>query len=263
MPGNSLLAVPQSKDIYFLIVASVTLSIIIVLIFITLMVKNHLAKAKRTTELMQAVLATQESERVRIAEELHDAIGMRLGAIKIHLKMLEKTETKESSDGILHDATGLVEAASNELRILVRNLFPRIIEQHGLYEELAELKRQVNKLNVLAVELNFPDNFPKLILDAEVNIYRVIQELCNNAIKYSMGSKVVIGFECIDQLVCISFSDNGKGYDFENNSSGSGLRNIKNRIALYEGKIKYTSMPNILNTLVITFDRKKTVKISV
>lgn len=263
MPGNSLLAVPQSKDIYFLITASVSLSIIIVLIFIAVMVKNYLSKAKRKNELMQAVLNTQESERVRIAEELHDAIGMRLGAIKIHLRMLKQPETRHSFDAILHDSTVLVETASNELRILVRNLFPRIIEQHGLYEELAELRRQVNKLNVLNVELNFPDSFPKLLLDAEVNIYRVIQELCNNAIKYSSGSNVIVSFENNDQFVRVSFSDNGKGYNFDQNNSGSGLRNIKNRVALYEGKIKFTTKPHIMNTLEITFDRKKIVQVNI
>jgi signal transduction histidine kinase len=209
---------------------------------------------------MKAILETQESERVRIAEDLHDAIGMRLGAIKIHLRMLKDPNAKSTFDDNLKDANILLEAAANELRILVRNLFPRIIEQHGLYAELAELKRQVNKLNILNVELKFADDFPKLLLDAEVNLYRVIQELCSNAIKYSSGSKITIEFESFENLICITFNDNGKGYEFDQNNSGLGLRNIKNRVALYEGKIKFTSIPNISNQLVITFDRKKMIK---
>lgn len=261
MSSNCILAVPQSKDIYILIGAVVALSIVVVLIFITVIVKNHLTKAKRTNELMKAVLDTQESERVRIAEELHDAIGMRLGSIKIHLRMLKNAASIETHDQILEDARILVEAANTELRVLVRNLFPRIIEQHGLYEELLELKRQVDKLKILNLELIYPENFPKLQLEAEVNIYRVLQELCNNALKYSMGTKAIIKFKYDEHDLIISFEDNGKGYKFENNITGSGLRNIKNRIALYEGKITFTSNPSVSNLLSLGFERKKIEKL--
>jgi len=181
-------------------------------------------------KMLQATLESQEKERRRIAAELHDSIGGMLSVIRVNvLTKLTKGVDKESINTIKE----IIDESINSLRKIGRDLMPLSLERWGLVSALREICDQYAAASAININITEEGESKSLSDKQSIALFRVLQELLNNAIKHAETKRIDIHFKWTFDSLEIKINDNGKGYDFEHfkeNSNGLGLFNIENRL---------------------------------
>lgn len=193
--------------------------------------KIDLLKKQKEVEIIQAMLDGEEVERKRIAKELHDGIGSKLSALKIMVSRLDIHETRSKEQ-----INQLISTSINELRQISYNLVPETLLKLGIEKALSDL---CYLLHSESIKIEFQSFGIKndIPISSQINIYRIIQELINNALKHSDCSEILVSCSQNENIFYIAVEDNGKGFDVLEieNHSGLGLKNIKSRIELFDG----------------------------
>jgi PAS domain S-box-containing protein len=204
-------------------------------------------KLRRQKEILNAILDTQEEERRRIAESLHNGVGQILYATKLSLEALQhqfeltNPEAKEISKQIL----GLLEEAIKETRAVSYELVPVILRDFGLERALLDYKSRLAKapfklyFHLTGLEKSLKKQY-------ETAVYRIIQELLNNVIKHAAATEVHLHLAREGRKVMITVEDNGRGFNYSDPQliyNGLGLSSIRNRIKLLNGTLNIISQP--------------------
>lgn len=233
----------KQKQINWLIAGAMVLAVIMLLLLFNryrLKQKNLLQQQLNQQQKAQAgaVMETQEEERKRIAEDLHDSLGHLLSTVKLNLQTLP--ERQKQVDNSLQ----LLNQASEEIRNITFNLMPRTLEEGGLVPALSELAAKVTNAGIVRVLLHV-HNMERFVLEkqSQFNIYRIVQEAVNNILKHAEASEINI--QLIGQAghITIMIEDDGKGFDPGTNSSGRGLKNIVTRSLWLKGHLNIDSTP--------------------
>ncbi|MFD2561925.1 sensor histidine kinase [Aquimarina rubra] len=194
-------------------------------------------------DLLHSTIETQEEERKRIAQDLHDAISAKLNVVSLSTNVLidgklNKEEQERTLQNILSVTTKTLESS----RRLAHNLLPPILENFGLsaaIEELCDEFISSKKVNIeYAIEYN--NLLPKR---KELHIFRIIQELLNNSVRHGRAENVILKINDTNEHLEIEYVDNGKGFDITsvNKNKGIGLKNIESRVEILDGKLSYHS----------------------
>ena len=192
--------------------------------------------AERSVRNAQA-LAAQESERHRIAQELHDEIGQNLTVVLLGLKQLASRvppELTEELDLIRDSArNGL-----DDVRRVARRLRPGVLEDLGLHSALAALCTDLS-MGRLQVRRIFGRGIPPLSQQAELVIYRVAQEALTNVARHADASEVTLSLTKIGNNAVLEVIDNGHGND--NLVAGSGIAGMRERALLVGAELSVVS----------------------
>jgi signal transduction histidine kinase/ligand-binding sensor domain-containing protein len=195
----------------------------------------------------RTLIESQESERKRIAAELHDSIGQSLLVIK-NQAMLGQTDAddaaaaREQFDEISSTAGGAIE----EVRSIAHNLRPYQLDRLGLTMAIKSIVNKVSESSAIVFRSDI-DNIDRLLSpEAEINLYRVVQESTNNIIKHSRATEGRIVIERGKDLIGVSIEDNGQGFDANGSatdspSAGFGLIGIAERARMLGGKCSIRS----------------------
>lgn len=190
-------------------------------------------------EVLSAILTTEEAERKRIAEALHNGVGQLLYATKLHL-------ANRSGPGRPRDEVhSLLDDAIRMTRTISFELTPGILEDFGLQYALEELVRRIPRQS-LPVHLHLAGMekpLPKLM---EVAVYRIVQELLNNIIKHAHAQEAFIHLVREDDKLSVSVEDNGQGFEADPSFAprqGIGLPGLRNRVGLLGGALSINSRP--------------------
>lgn len=193
-------------------------------------------KATLQQENLSAVITGELQERERISKDLHDGLGQLLSTVRLSLTSNEDEEA--------HPGLKIVDKAIDEMRAISHAMMPPALSRHGLVPALREMTRTVNESGVLEVALYEPDiNINESLSRLQiVTIYRVVQEIVNNALKHAEATKLTIIMDASEYLK-IKISDNGKGFDLleTKSSKAFGLRNIESRMELIKGNVSISS----------------------
>ncbi|OMQ12735.1 sensor histidine kinase [[Flexibacter] sp. ATCC 35103] len=185
-----------------------------------------------------ALIEGEEVERKRIARDLHDGLGSMLSGLKIHLKLAEKENVISPAD-----INSLLDNSIKELRNISQNLMPESLLKLSLEHALRDLCI-ANSNAKTKIEFQYLIQKPNLPKNYEIVIYRIIQELLNNALKYAEASEILVSCSQNKDTFFITVEDNGVGFDVAEKSAGMGLRNIKNRLEILKGKLEIESELN-------------------
>ncbi len=214
---------------------------------------GHL-EAEKQREILQVAFALQETERRRLAEELHDSVGQVLSTVKLNLHGLEEKARPEGMDTDLLRATRLLtEESIGEIRRIIHNVYPPLLTDYGLVVALEDLCGKVNAGGGLLVQFRCTVRQLPFPLSAQVSLYRMVQELFSNTIRHAAARHVVLSLDPGDDGFRLSFRDDGVGFDAERafrESRGLGLRNLRSRVDLLGGTLRFTSRPGE-GTLVV------------
>jgi signal transduction histidine kinase len=192
-------------------------------------------------ELMEAVILTKEKEQKRMAQELHDGIGSALTALKMSL--IQMTLDKDDKTRINSD----IKAISTDVRRLSNELMPSVLEDMGLQKAISNLTSHLS----LSSPILFIHDAKKTVDDlfneqGELALFRVVQEILNNIVKYANATNVNVTEEREGSIYFLDIVDNGDGYipsEADLAKPGSlGLKNIKSRIQQINGTITYKPM---------------------
>jgi len=239
----------MSSDVVLIILAVILALIFLGVVFVVVLVYYSNKKKKMLQEkivmknqfqqeLLQSQLETQEYSFNQISQELHDNIGQLLSSTKLLLG-IASMEMKEVPDTI-KTAEQTVGKAIQDLRSLSKSLNKEWLHQFNLIENLEAEKERINAARNIKVELN--SQYEKLPLepDAQVMLFRVVQEALQNSIKHSFAKHIAIQIKNTDAHFELSIEDNGRGFDIESAKKESlGLRNMEHRTQLLGGTIEW------------------------
>jgi two-component system, NarL family, sensor kinase len=185
-----------------------------------------------------ALIEGEEVERKRIARDLHDGLGSMLSGLKIHLKLAEKDNISAT------EVNTLLDNSIKELRNVSQNLMPESLLKLSLEHALRDLC-MANSNTITNIEFQYLIKKLNLSKNYQIFIYRIIQELLNNALKYANASEILVSCSQNKETFFITVEDNGVGFNvLEKSNIGMGLRNIKNRVEFLNGKLEIESIIN-------------------
>lgn len=245
---------PTQNDIILLIVFSSLVFAVLVVFVVSLVNINGRIRAQKQIELVRKVFETQEEERKRIALDLHDHFGQQFSAIKLHIGLLH--EPDEGGHAIA-DTHQMIDTAMDELRMIARNLSPRLIAKSGLVAQLNDLKDSLSKTNALQINITASDKLMRFDPSFEINLYRILEEMINNTLKYAQAKNIYIAVENTPAVLKINYRDDGVGFDTTTVKEGFGLRNIETRVQFYQGRMELRSALLEGTAYAINFEKKK------
>ena len=209
--------------------------------------RAEIDRLRTEKRLLNAIINTEENERKRFANDLHDGLGPLLSTVKMSLSSLNGKITDQSGTVILNNTNHLVNEALNTIRDISNNLSPHVLSNFGLTSAIGAFTAKINQTR--AVEIIFKSNMENIRLenDKEVVLYRAVCELINNAIRHSGASRIEIELHKHEKFVTLQFSDNGRGFDItslgKEDHKGMGLSNIETRVKTVEGVFIIESTP--------------------
>jgi signal transduction histidine kinase len=205
--------------------------------------KAELEKIEKEKQLSNytALMEGQEQERRRLARDLHDGLGCHLSALKLNLSRVP-AESAQQEQSLLQ-VTDQLDASIRELRWISRNMMPEALLTLGLQDALKDLCSSVMSPQLRLV-YNAYNIDPALPLSTQTTIYRMIQEIINNAVKHANASVIMLQCSQEEDSFFITVEDNGKGFDVaSHHSEGIGLKNIRNRVDYFNGDLNIESSP--------------------
>lgn len=240
----------QETNIYFILFAGTTGMLMLAVGIVTFVViyQKRLIRhrqslqeleLKQQQELLYTHLQAQEQERTRVAADLHDEVGATLAALRLSIADIQRSASSVGTE-IFSKATSLADKAINSVRQISHGLTPSGLEIFGLAALLEDLSAS---LSSQTVEISFSSsgNIPRLPHQTELSLYRIAQEMINNALKHSSASEILIELRRSEGLIILSCRDNGKGFNTNVAGKGIGLLNMKNRAKMIHAALNIES----------------------
>lgn len=198
--------------------------------------QNHKQKQQQTS-LMQLQMTNAELTTTRLAMVKQDEADRRILAADLHDQVLNdlkqaKAKLKDLPAGTSNDQLrDLLDQSSNQIRAVMENLTPSVLENLGLVSALEDLLSQSSKKAALKTRLD-KSSVATLSFDPveELLIYRIAQEVLNNIVKHAEARQITLKIESMGEIITISITDDGKGIQAEQQRGNSrGLRYIRQR----------------------------------
>lgn len=185
------------------------------------------------------VLAGQEAERLRIAQELHDQVGQELTAVLLVLSRLHNRVSEDMRPEVL-EIQEEVRASLEDVRRIAVELRPEALDDLGLVSALAVLGQRFAERSSLDVTERIAPDVPELSPDAELVVYRVAQEALTNVARHSGSDHAEVSLGAWNGSLVLTVSDHGRGLP-ANHVPGAGMRGMRERAALIGATLKVTS----------------------
>lgn len=215
------------------------------------------------------ILEGQEEERKRLAMDIHDGIGQMLTSLKFQIESIDANRGADALSGKLSEIQQLINQIIKEVRKVTFNLKPTVLGDFGLQAALNVFTKEIGKLTDIKLEYRTSFDDPlQLPQKVENNIFRIIQEAVNNAIKYSEASQIEVSLDRTEGDIILTITDNGKGFDEElvearsvNIDSGRGFFNMYERTEYINGRLDIKSKPGHGTAVVLTVPVKSAVTV--
>jgi signal transduction histidine kinase len=203
-------------------------------------------RTEQVRQLVTQLTMSEQEERRRISNLLHDDLQQRLYSVNFQLSTLRRLVTSQEGEEAQQIINEIEESLSDSVK-LTRNLSvdlsPPVLHNEGLFEALRWLAAQMEQQNRLVVSVVAEDGLPPLDKDLRVLLFRVVRELLFNVIKHAAVLTTVVALAYQDDHFCIEVSDQGQGFDanIQADQNSQGLLRITQRLHLLDGRINIDS----------------------
>lgn len=207
---------------------------------------QKIAELEKDKQLLaiDAMLKGQEEERSRIAKELHDGLGSLLSGTKLSfINVKDNLRLSPENKMQFEKSLSMLDNTISDLRKVAQNLMPETLVKFGLHEALRDFCSSMESSSGIKIfYMHFGVN-REMSNTNEVFIYRIIQELVNNAVKHANATEIIAQLTMTVNTISITVEDNGKGFDKNKlmEGKGSGMANIKYRVQYLNGTLDFTS----------------------
>lgn len=205
-------------------------------------IKNELESKKN---ILKQILASQETERSRIASELHDSVGQNLIIIK-NLAQLANVSAEESPfTKKFNEISEITSGVLDEVRQISYNLRPYQLSQLGLSRTLRSLINKTRLVFQGEIISDIGNIDGHVSFENEIHFFRILQELLSNTLKHSGATRIEIELNIKSNELEFSFFDNGCGFNPADSElkSGLGMIDLNERILILGGKLELSSQP--------------------
>jgi len=257
-----------------LMVIGIAVMILLFVSFLYAFIANHKKKLQhqkdlqalrehQQNQLIEAAVRSEELERHRIAEALHDEVGAILSSTKLHLQGITHVNLTEKELQLFQRSKELLDDGIQKVRGISHNLHSNILKEFGLNEAIRHFVKKVVNSEMMKATTELDDQYITQNPENDISIYRMVQELINNVLKHANATRLSISSICSDHNLTFRITHDGHGLSQEQfeklrySKDGLGLKNIQNRVILLRGKINFTASPNE-NQITITIPLQTT-----
>jgi PAS domain S-box-containing protein len=219
--------------------------------------KNITEARVNENKIMNAVISSEEEERLRIARDLHDSVGPYLSAARLYIQSMEFSNMDPKSVQIKKELSELMNLSISSIREISGNLGSHVLRSLGLRAALQSYFEKINPDGAIQFEMNIPDHYP-FLENVEMALYRVLTELIINSVKYGSADNISIALSDSSRKVTLRYKENGVGFNLQEalgKQKGMGLYNIHSRIQALGGNVDFYSRPGKGVSVNITFER--------
>ena len=252
-----------SLQLAFGVTGMVLLTIFIIVFFVIYQrrllqeqLKRQRIESDYQKSLLNAGILAQEVERRRMAIDLHDGIGGLLSVVKLYLDKIDQGLPEEQFTHLKAKAMEALTENIREVRSITKDLLPQSLERVGLVAACRDLCARVEELKGIPVTFSANET-QRFDLDREKALFRIIQELTNNALKYTQAEQISLQFLFTEQALTLQYQEKGGGFDLQQiqkHTKGLGLKSIESRLAFLDAQMDYQSAPNQGVSVTITLN---------
>ncbi len=204
---------------------------------------------------LQSMINGQETERTRIAKDLHDGLGGLFSTVKMYFSTLQHDTPALKENDLFQKSYAIVDSASVEVRRIAHNMMPEVLMKLGLVNAVKDLCDNISAGKLLSVSLEVHGMNKRLNATTEIMLFRIIQELLNNIIKHAQATEAIIQFIRENERLSVVVEDNGRGFhaqdvDYKNHM---GIAAIQSRVNYLNGKMSIDSQKNVGTTIMMDF----------
>jgi two-component system NarL family sensor kinase len=202
--------------------------------------RNKSLEREKEVVQMRALIEGQEQERHRLGRELHDGLGGMLSAARMQLSQLRDQKNTTEPELKWSALDRLITESAKEMRTISHNLAPEGLDKLGLAESIRSFCLRVSTDELpIAFELHGDSWSPQVSND--IVIYRLIQELVNNAMKHARATSCFVVLSYMSDTLLVTVEDDGVGMDLRHISESKGMSNLRARISFLGGKFDLLS----------------------
>lgn len=208
-----------------------------------------LKAAETDKKLVQTLIENQkivEVERTRIAKDLHDGLGGLLSGIKLTLSSMKGNVVVSGENAnTFKRAINQLDNTIVEMRRVAHSMMPEALLKFGLSEAIEDYCDGINESGTVKIKFTKLGAALHLEKATEVTLYRIVQELSNNAIKHAQSQNIFIQLARHERGITLTIEDDGKGFDAKKLSifKGDGLKNVQSRVDYLKGHFEIQSTP--------------------
>ena len=195
------------------------------------------AEARRET--LARVVETQERERRRLAQDLHDRTAGGLTSVIFALRRLERELADDGQRAQLREAREGVSSAIEDVRDLIADLRPKVLDDFGLGPALERLCETVARRSGLAVRPELDESLDQLPPDVATAVYRIVQEALSNVVRHADATTISVSAAILDDRLVVTVEDDGKGFSAGN--VGHGVEGMVERARMVAGRLDLES----------------------
>lgn len=192
-------------------------------------------------KMMEAALESQENERRRVAADLHDSIGAMLSTVRVGITTIAKQMAEPQS---LDVPKQMLDDTIASVRRISRDLMPSTLDKFGFSHAVKEMCERFQATALMPIQWHEHGDIKPMSKSRELILYRIVQELINNALKHSQATEINVNAWDENEIV-LSVEDNGIGFNPDEfktpsmNGRGLGLFNIENRARVLGARIEF------------------------
>jgi signal transduction histidine kinase len=201
---------------------------------------------KHQLQLMQTQLTSQQQTMQHIGREIHDSVGQKLTLASIYSNQLKETDPKKES------IQKLIDESLKELRQLSKSLTDPSFTELSFIELLQKEAERINASGACYVFIEHNNNAAALQPGPKNILFRLLQEFMQNSLKHAACRNIRIAAAQNGNQLTVTATDDGKGFDKNNTTPGSGLYNMKRRAEELQATLHITSEPGKGTQLNIT-----------
>lgn len=253
----------ESQVVLVFVVSSLIIVLILILVILFVVAyqkrianQRHAldeAEKEHRMHMLQATLEAQERERKRIASDLHDDIGSLLSALKLSVTFLEENEGDEKRRQFLSQTRNKLDSGIEQVRRISHDIYPPALQKLGLWEALNDVIGLIQESGKIRVIIENKIEKSRFDAQTELAVYRVLQELLNNALRHSQASEIKIRIFEHPEGIRIIFLDNGIGMSLDEISEGLGFVTMRSRMKVIQGRISFQSQMGSGSIATLTF----------
>jgi two-component system, NarL family, sensor kinase len=192
---------------------------------------------------LEAEINKLESEKKKIAQDLHDEISPVLTAIKMKLSSLSVQSSADTE--AVGKSIGYINILTEKMRNISTGLIPSVLQDKGL---VISIEQHLHNLgNDCDIEIEFSsDTLPDLPFKRALHIFRIVQEIVHNTCKHASASRLEISITIENNLLILATADDGQGFRYNSSphfKQGYGLSNIHNRVYALNGTLNIDTAP--------------------
>jgi len=203
---------------------------------------------------MESIIQGQEIERGRMAKDLHDGLGGMLSGIKLNLSSMKGNMVIQEADAQLFTRSIFqLDNAITEMRRVAHNMMPEALMRFGLVEALQDFCDGINESDELKIKFTPLGRKKPLEKSTEVILYRIVQELTNNAMKHAAAKSIFVQLNTHDRGITLTVEDDGKGFDSSvlSEKKGAGFHNVQSRVDYLKGSFTVDSVPGKGTSIIV------------